>query len=661
MNPTEEIKQRLDIVEFINSHVPLQKAGRNYKGLCPFHPEKTPSFIVFPETQGWHCFGACSTGGDIFTFVMRRENMDFSEALHFLAEKAGVVLHPLDVDEIQQKDELDRLRAANAAAAQHYYHVLMEAAQGEPARKYLEKRGVTRESMAAFQLGYATDEWHILEEVLKRAHFSPQDILTAGLAVRSDSGNVYDRFRGRLMFPIRDIQGHVIGFGGRVLDAAMPKYMNTPDTPLFDKGSVLYGIDLARESIRSSGTVIIVEGYMDVIIPHQYGVTNVVACMGTALTEAHLRILKRMTKRLILALDPDTAGMHAVEKGVETAQQSLDRRVIPVPTATGLIRYEEQLAAEIRILMLPEGLDPDELISRDRARWDQLVAEALPVADYFFQVVLSETDLSSAKGKRQAMERLLPVIAAMGSPAERTHYLQRLAQRLRLDERELLPELERLRGSGEAKATKERGRRTAGQSATAPAAHSQHSVPAASEQPEEVVFGLEERCLALLLQTPALLAEMTEIASLSGEAFQDVRNRQVFEALGSFVATQPQYEMADFCAGLDNALSAHVESLLQALRAGPPLSPEMVREDLLKCSTRLRKSYLLRLIRELRFVQQDAQEEGAAERVLELCGMIDQLTRHCLEIDRRAYAATLIGRRQSKEKAAKTTGTQDAL
>ncbi len=647
MNPTEEIKQRLDIVEFIGSYVPLQKAGRNYKGLCPFHTEKTPSFIVFPESQGWHCFGACSTGGDIFTFVMRRENMDFSEALHFLADKAGVALQPLDVEEIHQKDELDRLRAVNAAAAQYYHHVLMETPQGEPAREYLEKRGVARETMAAFQLGYAVDDWHLLEEALKHAHFSSQDILTAGLTSKGDRGNIYDRFRGRLMFPIRDVQGRVIGFGGRVLDASLPKYLNTPDTPLFDKGGVLYGIDLAHESIRRSGTVIVVEGYMDVILPHQCGVTNLVACMGTALTEAHLKILKRITKRLVLAMDPDAAGMHAVEKGIETAQRSLDHKVTPVPTATGLIRYEEQLAAEIRILVLPDGLDPDELILHDRARWDRLLDESLAVADYFFQGVLSAVDLSSAKGKREAMERLLPVIAVMDNPVERTHYLQRLAQRLRVDERELAPELERLRsgeGTGAAKAHGKGG-------------------PASAEPAQlvDTTFGLEERCLALLLQAPTLLNEIIAIANLSGEAFQDIRNRQVFEALSSFVAAHPGREEAEFRVELDNALNAHVESLLHALQAGPPLSAEMVREDLFKCSTRLRKNHLLRLIRELRFVQQDAQEEGAAERSLELCGMIEQLTRYCLEIDRGAYSATLMGRKRNKENVIKSTGAQDAL
>ena len=319
------------------------------------------------------------------------------------------------------RDELDRLRGLNASAADIYHRILMETRPGEVARRYLERRGVTAETMDTFNLGYAPDDWHIIEPRLRQLGYGEAEILEAGLTNKNDAGNVYDRFRGRVMFPIRDAQGRVIGFGGRLLQDAegQPKYLNTPQTPLFDKGSVLYGIDLARHAIRESGTAVIVEGYMDVVVPYQCGVRNLVACMGTALTEQHLDQLKRITKRLILALDPDAAGVRATERGIETARQSLTTRVVPVPTATGLIRYEEQLQAEIRILALPDGLDPDELVLSDRARWDTLVEGALPVAEYSFQQVTAGVDLSQAKGKREAVDRLLPVIAAMDSPVER--------------------------------------------------------------------------------------------------------------------------------------------------------------------------------------------------------------------------------------------------
>lgn len=631
MSVVDEIKQRLDIVEFISTYVPLQKSGRTYKALCPFHTEKTPSFIVFPETQTWRCFGACSTGGDIFSFVMRRENVDFPEALRMLAEKAGIALRPLDRAEMELKGEKERLQAINLTAAQYYHHLLMHSPQGEAARRYLERRGVKRETMVAFQLGYAPEEWHALEEHLKRANFAPEDILKAGLTVKSESGAVYDRFRGRLMFPIRDMQGHVIGFGGRVLDDSQPKYLNTPQTPLFDKGSALYGIDLTHKSIRESGMAIVVEGYMDVIIPYQCGVTNLVACMGTALTEEHLKILKRMTKQLILALDPDAAGMRAVERGVEAAQKGLEHKVVPVLTAKGLVRYEEQLNAEIRILVLPEGLDPDELILRDRSRWDQLVANALPVVEYFTDLVLNAVDLSKAQGKREAVSRLLPVIAAIDNPVARTHYLQRLAQRVRMDERQLLPELERLRAGPARSSPPDRA-------AKAPA-------PTAPTSP----LGLEERCLALLLGFPDLLPDVLEVAELSADVFQDERNRQIFEALRRFTSEHDEWSPEHFALGLDTELKAHVESLLQTLHVGPPLSPEAAHEDLMKCSTRLRKSYLSHLLRDLRFVLQDAQEQGAQERIRELNATIERLTRDYLESDKRFYAATLLGRKKAKE------------
>ncbi|TEU12787.1 MAG: DNA primase [Anaerolineales bacterium] len=633
MSVVDEIKRRLDIVEFIGSYVPLQKAGRNFKALCPFHTEKTPSFIVFAETQSWHCFGACSTGGDIFGFAMRQENMTFSEALRFLAERAGVSLRPLDGEEAKRKDEIDRLRAVNSAAAQHYHRVLMAAPAGESAVRYLEGRGVSRETMATFQLGYAVDDWHDLEQHLRRAGISQPDMLAAGLLSESDSGNVYDRFRGRLVFPIRDVRGQVIGFAGRVLDDSVPKYLNSPQTSLFDKGSVLYGIDLARRSIRETGRVIIVEGYMGVIVLQQCGVPNVVACMGTALTERQLRILKPMTEVLILALDADTAGRLATERGVRMAQELLKQRVVPVLTARGLVRYEEHLDAEIRILVLPEGLDPDELVLRDRARWDALVTHALSVADYFFETIFQEVDTSTAKGKRVAVERLLPVIAALGSPVERAHYLQRLAQTVRVDERDLARQLDRLR-LGSAGSDRGRARARAQRSPEQP-------VPDQAAQP---AFGLEERCLALLLQTPTMLLQVTKTGMLGEEAFQDARNREVFASLRRFVLASPECDDIKVGAGLDTDQTAHVEWLLDTLCGGPPFSPEMAREDLVKCSMRLRKKYLSHLIGELRFVHQDAQEHGTEERVRELNEIIDDLTRDYLQIDQRAYAATLAGR-----------------
>ena len=642
MSAVEDIKQRLDIVDIIGTYVPLKKAGANFKGICPFHTEKTPSFIVFPESQRWHCFGACSTGGDLFSFVMRQENMEFGEALRLLASRAGIELEPVSESARQQRDALDRMREINALAASFFQHTMLATAEGAPGRDYFARRSVSEQSVSAFQLGYAPNDWHHLEQYLKSKGVSQQEALGVGLLSSNEAGNVYDRFRGRVMFPIRDAQGRIIGFGGRVLDDSQPKYLNTPQTPLFDKGSVLYGIDLARGSIRESGTTIIVEGYMDVIIPHQCGVTNIVACMGTALSEAHIEALRRSTRTLILALDPDEAGIRAAEKGAQTAREALPHQMVPVPDARGLIRYEDRLDAEIRILMLPDGLDPDELILSDRERWDRLVEGALPVADFYFQLAMREIDVATAKGKKRAAERLLPIIASMDNPVERTHYLQRLAQWIRVDERELLPQLDRLR-----RPARRAPRRESPEPPPPASAPPRHTVPVQGQA--RVGLSLEERCLMLMLENPALAAEAIAAAELSVDSFDDTRHREIFARLVPLLnRAEEDFTIGVLTERLDTETNHQVESLLQQYRSGPPLSGEMLREDILKCATRLRRQQILRRIEELRFVQQDSQEQGLKERVRELNAQIKLLTTEYLQIERRFYAATFVGRRNTE-------------
>ena len=369
MSITDEIKARLDIVEVISNYVPLKKAGRNYKGLCPFHSEKTPSFVVFPDGQSWHCFGACSTGGDLFTFIMKRENLDFGEALEQLAAKAGVELKPLSDAVSADEQHLDRLRQILADAGLYFNYLLNKAGEAEIARSYLEARGLLPSTWEGWQLGYALDSWDALRDHLAGKGYSLAEIEESGLIIqREDDGqraSYYDRFRGRLMIPIRDWRGRTIGFGARLLredpDRPQPKYINSPQTPLFDKSGALYGLDMARKAIRDANLAVIVEGYMDVLMSHQVGVTHVVAGMGTALTEAQMLLLKRYTSNITLALDPDAAGDHATLRGLETARQTLDRQWEPVVSPTGLVRQESRLKARVQIATLPGGLDPDEL------------------------------------------------------------------------------------------------------------------------------------------------------------------------------------------------------------------------------------------------------------------------------------------------------------
>ncbi|RME42155.1 MAG: DNA primase, partial [Chloroflexi bacterium] len=376
MSVIDQVKERLDLVDVVSGYVALKKAGQNFKGLCPFHAEKTPSFVVFPETQTWHCFGACSTGGDVFTFIERIEGLDFAGALRMLAERAGVELAPRSQADIERTEALDRLREVNAAAARYFHHLLVNNPAGQVAREYLQNRGLPPDAWETFELGYALNEWDALIAYLTtQRHYTLDDLVAAGLvSERRDGTGYYDRFRGRLMFPIRDVAGDVIGFGARALTPDdMPKYLNSPQTPLFDKSHVLYGIDRARQAIRQEQQAVIVEGYTDVISAHIHGFENVVASLGTALTEAQLRLLKRYTRRFILALDADTAGSQATLRGLEVAKEALDTEAVPVPTARGYIRYENRLDAEIRVLVLPAGMDPDELIRQDADAWLRLV------------------------------------------------------------------------------------------------------------------------------------------------------------------------------------------------------------------------------------------------------------------------------------------------
>ena len=431
-SPVEEVKARVDLVDLIGSTVALRQAGRSYRALCPFHSEKTPSFYVFPETQTWKCFG-CGAGGDAFSFVMQRDNLEFGEALRDLAARAGVELESRVDPERQEAD--DRLRRANEATALYYHALLMQQPAGQAARRYLEGRGVTAETCERFTLGYAPDGGSALREHLAGAGFTTEDLLAAGLVVERDEGSgvVRDRFRHRLMFPIRDPQGRTIGFGGRTLTPdGIPKYLNSPQTPLFEKGSVLYALDQARETIRAERRAVIVEGYLDAVMAHQGGFRNVVAALGTAVGERQLGPLGRLSDEIVFALDPDAAGDNATLRSLVVAREALASQV-PVPTRRG-IRYQATARCTLRVVQLPDGKDPDELIRVDPARWRELIATALPVLDFLFDRLPFQYDLASPQGKTAAVEELVPALRDLADPIERAHYVQRLARVVGLPE-----------------------------------------------------------------------------------------------------------------------------------------------------------------------------------------------------------------------------------
>ena len=327
MSVTDEIKDRVDIVDLVSESVELRRAGRNFTGFCPFHHNvNTPSFVVFPDTQTWKCFGECDEGGDVFNFVMKKEGWEFAEALRNLADRAGVVLKPLTPEAIEEQEEGERLRGLLEEAVIFYHHNLKNTEAGKTALAYLEKRGISAETIEVFGLGYAPQGWELALNHFREKGYTAQEILDAGLVTEKEGGSVYDRFRHRLMIPIRGRNGKMAGFGARVLNPDdVPKYLNSPQTGLFDKSRLLYGLDTARKEIREKDQAVIVEGYMGVIGPYQHGYRNIVAQMGTALTEYQLRILKKYTNKFILALDSDAAGQKATLRGMQLAREALDR------------------------------------------------------------------------------------------------------------------------------------------------------------------------------------------------------------------------------------------------------------------------------------------------------------------------------------------------
>lgn len=605
MSAIDEVKDRLDIVEVISSYIPLQKSGRNYKALCPFHSEKTPSFVVFPDSQRWHCFGACGEGGDVFTFVMKREGWDFRTALEELARRAGVELRPRTPAQARAEAEAERLRELLTVAAQYYHHLLLHAPEAETARAYVARRGLADETVECFLLGYSLPGWDRARAYLTERGYTVEELIKAGLLVqKEETGSTYDRFRDRLMIPIRDAQGRTIGFGARTLDPeGVPKYINSPQTPLFDKSRTLFGLDLARQAIRREDRVVIVEGYMDVMQAHQAGFTSVVAQMGTALTEPQLRQLQRYTKRLVLALDPDAAGVQATLRGVEVAREALEQEWEPVFDPRGLVGYEARLGAEIRVLQLPRGQDPDDLIREDAQRWAMLVEGAAPVVDFYLRILLEGLDLDDTKAKVRVVDTLLPILRAVANPVEREDYVQKIARALRVDARTVQS---RLRSSEHRRARPFDELRTSPQRG---AAYIQEGVSQGITEAD-----LESHCLSALLQRPGLLSWINEVLResqlepLRGQDFQDMGCRAIFEAWEALLATEHPVPTEALRAQLPADLHTRLEGLLTSDKT--ELADEQLVRDVVLTLLRLRERNLKRLGQELNFLTLEAQEAG---------------------------------------------------
>ena len=438
MSTHDEIKAKIDIVDLVSeAGVKLRHAGKNYTGFCPFHENKhSPAFVVWPETGTWRCFGQCNEGGDIFKFVMKREGLDFKDAMQKLALRAGVEIKEYQRESPEQKEAYQNLRKLLEDAVIYYRTQLFA---NKDILTYLhEKRGLTDASIETFGLGFAPSGYDNALKYFTQRGFKEQELLEVGLLTEREDGKRYDKFRNRIMIPIRDENGKMAGFGARIVDPNdIPKFLNSPETPIFSKGRILYGLDRARKPIRAADQAVIVEGYLDVIALHQAGYENVVSPMGTALTEDQLRLLKKSTRRIVLALDPDAAGQKAVLRGLDAARSAMDREGELGFDARGLLKNEARLQADLRVATMPDDLDPDEIVARDKEEWKHLIENAKPIVTHVMDSLAVGQDLNDAKIKSQIAAQVLPLIEDLPNPLERDTYRQALSRMLKVDERSL--------------------------------------------------------------------------------------------------------------------------------------------------------------------------------------------------------------------------------
>jgi DNA primase len=612
MSVIDDIKDRVDIVALIGETVKLRKSGKNYTGFCPFHPNtRTPAIVVFPETGNWRCFGACNEGGDVFKFVMKKEGWDFPEALRRLAERAGVQLQPRTQQETAADEAHARLRELLESSVAFFRHHLLETPAGRPIVEYLHGRGLTDLALESFEVGYAPASRQALLEHLLERGYSRQEMLDAGMVTEREDGEAHDRFRHRITFPIRDARGRMAGFGARVVNPDdVPKFLNSPQTALFDKGRLLYGLDKARKAIRATGQAVIVEGYLDVIALHQAGYANVVSPMGTALTEDQLRLLKRSSRRIVLALDADAAGDQATLRGLTLAREAMDRHPDPVFDSRGLVRYESRLDADIRVVTLPPGKDPDEVVASDPQAWPGLVERAQSVVDYVMEVLTARPDIDDPKAKAEVARQVLPLVEDVADPVEREAYRQKLARRLKVDERAVQSVRPRPRPAAR------RGRAPTPEASATPAA-------TMGTSPSKV----ERFCLGLLLRDPEQLyrvdrqlAEL-DLERLSTQDFTGTERQVIFQAVREALAQDEQEHGAYWRGHLPEPLREAADLVLAELDAlaqfvGLDLQQPKVAEEVAARFLQLRKSALDGTLAQVHFEMQAAQDslaEGTAD------------------------------------------------
>lgn len=429
MNDTQQIKDKIDVVDLVGEYVALKPAGVNYKGLCPFHREKSPSFMVNRERQRWHCFG-CSKSGDIFTFLQELEGMEFVEALKHLADRAGVKLENTRTSEVAGNQK-NRLKEICEQAAKFFHEFLLRMPASQAAREYLQKRGLSDETIKKWRIGFIPEQWELLTQYLLKKGYGVEDLIAAGLTIKKEGAmngrGFYDRFRGRIMFPIFDMYGAVVGFTGRVLvetEKSGGKYVNTPETPIYNKSSIVFALNFAKNIIKEKDLIVLVEGQMDVIACHQAGMENVVATSGTAMTEMQVRLLKRYSENMALAFDADNAGQNAAKRGIDIA------------LAEGM---------NVKVIRIPEGKgkDPDECLKQNKDVWFESVENARDIMVWYIERAFSLHNPKTPQGKQKIAAEVLTEIARIPSAIIQDHWLNDLASKLQLETAVLREELRR--------------------------------------------------------------------------------------------------------------------------------------------------------------------------------------------------------------------------
>ena len=601
MSTIDDIRARLDIVDVVADYVPeLKRSGKNYHARCPFHQERTPSFVVFPDTQKWRCFGSCATGGDVFSFVMRSENADFTAAMKSLASRAGV---PIEERPASRQAE-NPLFSVNEAA-QQLFKQAFTADRGSQARAYVEARGIGEEAVARFGLGYAPSTGEELLHSLTALGFEEELLLRSGLVLQTERGAPRDMFRGRLMFPLRNADGGLVGFAGRSLDGSNPKYINTAQTAIFDKGRMFYALDRAKDAIAAEGMVVVVEGYMDVIAAHEHGYRNVVASMGTALTEHQVALLKARAQSIVLALDADAAGQEAMLQTLRSSWELIGTTIATGRRRMDVLNRPDDIGV-LRVALITGGKDPDEMIRTDPTQWQRLIADAVPAVEFLMRAESERLDLTSAQGKSAFVDRLLPVVFAVPDWVAQERYFQRLADMVGVPLATLEAAVGRRPGVLGSQTRPARPVRQASQV---------ESAFVVSERDP-----LEERVLALIAQDEEMLARVHEVEP---DNISRIENR----ALLSAVLASGTIEGA--LAQLDGQLADRLVQLSQ--EALPPADRKQRAAEWEACLRRLEE----RKLRELKAQEEAAFAENADGDIPTDPEYVQSVNRQALEINER--------------------------